>query len=282
MALRLDDKSSSQSSDYENLCKAVDDLSTKSTSQSSVYENLCKAVDDLSTKSTSQSSVYENLCKAVDDLSIKIDQLNSSEKILQQRIMDTTTALSSSNPSLNAIHSPSSVATNIVKELADRKHRKTNLIFYNVPEPSTPSWKADSDFIVDLCKATYDLNIHVIKAFHLGKKITNKHRPLLIRLSDSETKSKILSKSYLLRSKSPYDVSVDRTKAEQAKHKLLVDELKTGPMEKQTSSFKVTILLLGMDLNGNLTLQKQQMRYLDLWILPDNNPEFPENSTYLQ
>ena len=50
-------------------------------------------------------------------------------------------------------------------------------------------------------------------------------------------------------------------------------------MEKQTSSFKVTILLLGMDLNSNLTLQKQQMRYLDLWILPDNNPEIPENST---
>ena len=50
-------------------------------------------------------------------------------------------------------------------------------------------------------------------------------------------------------------------------------------MEKQTSSFKVTVLLLGMDLNGNLTLQRQQMRYLDLWILPDNNPEIPENST---
>ena len=152
--------------------------------------------------------------------------------------MDTTTALSSSNPSLNAIHSPSSVATNIVKELADREHRKTNLIFYNVPEPSTPSWKADSDFIVDLCKATYDLNIHVIKAFRLGKKITNKHRPLLIRLSDSETKSKILSKSYLLRSKSPYEdiyVSVDRTKAEQAKHKLLVDELKTRRANGETN-----------------------------------------------
>ena len=90
---------------------------------------MSKAVDDLSTKNSSQSSVYENLRKAVDDLSIKIDQLNSSEKILQQRIMDTTTALSSNNQSLNVIHSPSSVATNIVKELADRECRKTNLIF---------------------------------------------------------------------------------------------------------------------------------------------------------
>ena len=50
-------------------------------------------------------------------------------------------------------------------------------------------------------------------------------------------------------------------------------------MEKQTSSFKVTILLLDIDLNGNLTLQKQPKRHLDLWILPDNNPEIPENST---
>ena len=96
LALKLEDKNSSQSSDYKNLRKAVDDLSTKS---------------------SSQSSVYENLRKAVDDLSIKIDQLNSSEKILQQRVMDTTTALSSNNQSLNVFHSLSSVATNIVKDL---------------------------------------------------------------------------------------------------------------------------------------------------------------------
>lgn len=177
----------------------------------------------LEDKDASLSSDYEALRKAIDDVAIKIDKLSSSESDLQRHI---TTA---GQQLLNVSNSPSSVATNIVKELEDKERRKNNLIFYNVPEPPTPSWKADSDFVVNLCKATYDFEIQVVKAFRLGKKTTNKCRPLLIRLNDDELKSKILTKSYLLRSISPYEeiyISTDKTKAEQAKHKLLVEELK--------------------------------------------------------
>ena len=71
----------------------------------------------------------------------------------------------------------------------------------------------------------------------------NKHRPLL---SYDDFKIKILSRSYLLHSKSPYYediyVSIDKTKAEQAKHKLLVEELRA--QGKQTSSYVGTALLL--------------------------------------
>ena len=48
-----------------------------------------------------------------------------------------TTALFSSQQ-LSATNPPSSVAMYL--------KTKNNIIFYNVPEPSTPSWKADSDF----------------------------------------------------------------------------------------------------------------------------------------
>ena len=75
----------------------------------------------------------EVLRKAIDDLSIKIDKLNSSENDLQQHISTARQQL------LNVTSSSSTVATSIVKELEDKERRKNNLIFYNVPEPSTPS-----------------------------------------------------------------------------------------------------------------------------------------------
>ena len=134
------------------------------------------------------------IATCINDLSIKIDKLNSSENDLQQHIS------TASQQVLNVTNSPSSVANNIVKELEDKKQ-------FNVyiPEPSTPSWKDDSDFVADLCKDTYNLKIKIVKAFHLGKKTADKCRSLLIHLNDGKLKSKILTKSYLLCSKTPYE-----------------------------------------------------------------------------
>ena len=52
----------------------------------------------------------------------------------------------------------------------------------------------------------------------------------MIHLNNYEIKAKILSKSFILRQTNPYEnifVSTDRTKAEQARHKLLVEQLKS-------------------------------------------------------
>ena len=93
------------------------------------------------------------------------------------------------------------MAVDIVRELEDKEYRNNNLIFYtgNVPEPTIPSWKVESAYISDLYRITFDLNVVIIKSFHLGKKIDKKHRPLLIRLGNYEIKAKILSKSFILR-----------------------------------------------------------------------------------
>ena len=74
------------------------------------------------------------------------------------------------------------------------------------------------------------MNVEIIKLFHIGKKTDKKHRPLLIHLSNYEVKAKILSRSFILRQTNPYEnifVSADMTKAEQARHKLLVEQLKS-------------------------------------------------------
>ena len=97
------------------------------------------------------------------------------------------------------------MAVDLVKELEDKEYCKNNLIFYNVPEPTTPSWKADSAYISDLRRITFNWNIGIIKLFRLGKKIDQKHRPLLIHLSNHEIKATILSKSFVLHQTSPYE-----------------------------------------------------------------------------
>ena len=108
------------------------------------------------------------------------------------------------------------MAVDIVRELEDKECHKNNLIFYDDPEPTIPSWKADSAYNSDPCRVTFDLNVEIIKLFHIGKKIDKKHRPLLICLSNYEIKAKILSKTFILHQTNPYEnifVSADMTKA---------------------------------------------------------------------
>ena len=119
------------------------------------------------------------------------------------------------------------MAVNKVRGLEDKECRK-NIFFYNVSEPTTQSWKANSAHIIDICRITFDLNVEIIKLFCIGKKIDKKNRPLLIRLSNYEVKAKILSTSFIL--SQIYEnifVFADMTKAEQARHKLLVEQLKS-------------------------------------------------------
>ena len=40
-----------------------------------------------------------------------------------------------------------SMAVDIVRELEDKECHKNNVIFYNVPEPTTLSWMDDSAYI---------------------------------------------------------------------------------------------------------------------------------------
>ena len=92
------------------------------------------------------------------------------------------------------------------------------------------------------------MNVEIIKSSHIGKKISKKRRPLLIRFSNYETKAKILSKSFILHQTNSYEnifVSTDMTKAEQARHKLLVEKPKSRRARgKLILSFRRIVLSL--------------------------------------
>ena len=108
----------------------------------------------------------------------------------------------------------SSVADTIVQQLEDKNRRKNNILFFNIPESETSNSGVDPGFVSKLCKDVYNLDIQILKAFHLGKKLANKSRPLLVQLESEDIKARILAKSYLLKSTELYNsvyVSADMT-----------------------------------------------------------------------
>ena len=100
----------------------------------------------------------------------------------------------------NSSSDSSSVAANVVQELEDKERRKKNVLFFNIPEPDASNSEADHKYVSKLCKDTFDLDVKISKAFHLGKKVLNKCRPLLVQFEKENTKAKILGKSCLLKS----------------------------------------------------------------------------------
>ena len=114
------------------------------------------------------------------------------------------------------------------------------MLFFNISKPDASNLEADRNYVSKLCKDTFDLDVKILKAFRLGKKVPNKCRPLLVQFEKENANAKNLGKSYLLKSMEPYSgayVSVDIIKSERIKHKQLVDELKSRQAKDETNIF---------------------------------------------
>ena len=175
------------------------------------------------------NDAYCKLQKSVEEISAKISNLSQQNSNLQMDIDTASESLSDSvksRPVLPSV-SPSITALSIADELADRERRKNNIIVYNFTE--TSDHQTDKDSFVNFCSSVFNCNVKISKVLRLGKKIANKHRPLLLGFEHYDDKVLILSHAHLLRHNDQYsDVFIvpDRTKFEREKHKKLVAELK--------------------------------------------------------
>ena len=121
----------------------------------------------------------------------------------------------------NSSSASSSVVLNVVQELEDKERQKKNVLFFNISELDASNLEAGCNYASKLCKDTFDLDIKILKAFCLGKKVPNKCRLLLVQFEKENVKAKSLGKSYLLKLMEPYSdvyVSVDMTKFERIRH----------------------------------------------------------------
>ena len=118
--------------------------------------------------------------------------------------------------------------------MRDRECRKLNLVVYNFSEG--PDRKADIKAFQTLSDAVFKLDVSISKAVHLGQKITNKHRPLLLTVEDID-KNYLISHSHFLRRHDQYNkvfIVPDRTKLERNMHKKAVDELRQRNAKGET------------------------------------------------
>ena len=81
----------------------------------------------------------------------------------------------------NSSSASSSVVVNVVQELEDKERRKKNVLFFNISEPDASNLEAEHNYVSKLCKDTFDLDVKILKAFRLGKKVPKKCRPLLVQ-----------------------------------------------------------------------------------------------------
>ena len=114
-----------------------------------------------------------------------------------------------------------SAAIKAIEEIADREHRKSNIIVCNLLEGENK--EADKDSASVLLNYILEQQVNITKVFCLGCK-TGKNRPLLIGL-DCEQFPNV----YIL---------PDRTRAEQQQHKELVALLK---QRKEKSECNIVI-----------------------------------------
>jgi len=73
----------------------------------------------------------------------------------------------------------SSAAMKAIEEIADREHRKNNIIVYNLIEGENK--EADKDCAFVLLNYILEQQVNIAKVFRLGQK-TGKNHPLLIGL----------------------------------------------------------------------------------------------------
>ena len=193
----------------------------------------------------SLSDLTVQVGKCIEDLGSRIENLLSNQTGLQ---MDVDSIQSQpSQPILAGISvRPSSAATsastasstahNIIDELADRDKRKKNIIVYNLPEPSDRA--ANKVSFLALYKTVFDQDASVIRATRLGRRLENKHRPLLVCFEHEDDKITVISRSNLLRQHDQYKrvfLAPDRTKFEREKHAKLVNELKERKTKGETN-----------------------------------------------
>ena len=207
--------------------------------QSNVESNLARIESSLLEIQKSE----KNLCDLVKQFETQLyDHHKSVGSMLTDHVSGVDAKVTKCCETLasNLSSASSPVVVNVVQELEDKERRKKNVLFFNISEPDASNLEADCNYVSKLCKDTFDLDVKILEAFRLGKKVPSKCRPLLVQFERENVKAKILGKSYLLKSIEPYSnvyVSVDMTKSERIKHKQLVNELKSRQAKGEMNIF---------------------------------------------
>jgi len=135
---------------------------------------------------------HDVLKDSVSKLGTQIEALFQANTALERRFNDLLKTQSETQKILRPSEvSTAATASSIADELSERDRKKNNIIVYNFPEASEQSLE-DQNF-ANLCKAIIKVDINIQKMFRIGRKDSNRVRPLLVCFTSEETKLAALS-----------------------------------------------------------------------------------------
>ena len=166
-----------------------------------LWRNLYSVETALSNRFDSLTDQIKDLLHMSSDIKtshMEIQDLHESTSSLSAKITD----LCSQNETFQEMSATSGAndiasAFGVVDEIADHEQRKRNIIVYNFPKK--PDRAADKGKFTEMCKEITDAELKISKLFRLGKRVENKHRPLLIGLETDEDRACLLSVAPQLR-----------------------------------------------------------------------------------
>ena len=180
---------------------------------------------------------HNTLENSVSKLGTQIEALSKANTALEKRFSDLLNTQSVNQKTLKSSEvSTAATASSIADELSERERKKNNIIVYNLPE--APEKSSEEQSFADLCKHIVEVDLNIQKIFRIGRKDSNRIRPLLVCFTSEETKLSVLSSAPRLRFHDDYKkvyIAPDMTKFERVKHKKLVEELKQRRQQGETN-----------------------------------------------
>ena len=165
-----------------------------------IFNKVKTALASEANESTVQSIVKEQdeIRSTLSQLSTKVNELCSMNQNLGTEIKATAELISRTPPAPNTVTpSPAMNPSVIVDEYLDRERRKSNLIVYNLEEPTVQSAdersKLNSQKLAHLCQSELHVgDIEITKCNRLGKLSQSKVRPVLLTVPSVNVRSTIL------------------------------------------------------------------------------------------
>jgi len=180
---------------------------------------------------------HNTLENSVSKLGIMIEALSKANTALEKRFSDLLNTQSVNQKILKPSEvSTAATASSIADGLSECERKKNNIIVYNLPE--APKQSSEEQSFADLCKHIVKVDLKIQKIFRIGRKDSNRIRPLLVCFTSEETKLTVLSSAPRLCFHDDYKkvcISPDMTKFERVKHKKLVEELKQRRQQGKTN-----------------------------------------------
>ena len=107
--------------------------------------------------------------------------------------------------------------------------RRSNVIFYGIPEDDEESWETSESKVLDLTKSTMEITevIRFDRVHRLGRRKQNSPRPIIAKLTYFKDKQKIFQKAGKLKG-SRFSVSEDFVRSVRDSRQKLVPHLKAA------------------------------------------------------